>query len=97
MINLFDYNPINGHIFMNDLKKEFDKTMKQTAVDFAVEQLEKLIPSGNQIIIGIIIERAKQMEKKQIIQAASTVLWNNNSNSNEVAEQYYKENYENES
>ena len=29
MINLLDSNPINGHIFMNGLKKEFDKTMKQ--------------------------------------------------------------------
>ena len=43
--------------------------MKQTAVDFALEKLEKLIPSGNQIIIGIIIEKAKQMEKEQIEQA----------------------------
>jgi hypothetical protein len=40
--------------------------MKQTAVDFAVEQLEKLIPSGNQILIGIILEKAKEMEKEQI-------------------------------
>ena len=31
MINLFDSNPVNGHSFMNDLKKEFDKReMKQT-------------------------------------------------------------------
>jgi hypothetical protein len=29
MINLLDSNPINGHIFMNNLKNEFDKTMKQ--------------------------------------------------------------------
>jgi peptide subunit release factor 1 (eRF1) len=27
MINLFDSNPYNGHSFMNDLKKEFDKNM----------------------------------------------------------------------
>ena len=27
MINLLDSNPINGHSFMNDLKKEFDKTI----------------------------------------------------------------------
>ena len=39
---------------------------QQTAVDFAVEQLEKLIPSGNQILIGIILEKAKEMEKEQI-------------------------------
>jgi hypothetical protein len=43
--------------------------MKQTAVDFAVEQLEKLIPSGNQIIIRIILQKAKEMEKEQIMEA----------------------------
>jgi hypothetical protein len=42
---------------------------KQTAVYFAVEQLEKLIPSGNQILIGIIIEKAKEMEKEQMYDA----------------------------
>ena len=47
-------------------------TRKQTAVDFALEQLEKLIPSGNQIIIGIILEKAKQMEEGQIAVAYST-------------------------
>ena len=29
MINLLDSNPINGHSFMNHLKNEFDKPMKQ--------------------------------------------------------------------
>jgi hypothetical protein len=46
--------------------------MKQTAVDFAVEQLEKLIPTGNQIIIGIILDKAKEMEEGQIAVAYST-------------------------
>jgi uncharacterized membrane protein YoaK (UPF0700 family) len=46
--------------------------MKQTAVDFAVEQLEKLIPSGNQILIGIILDKAKEMEEGQIALAYST-------------------------
>jgi hypothetical protein len=45
--------------------------MKQTAVDFVVEQLEKLIPSGNQIIIGIILEKAKEIEEGQIAVAYS--------------------------
>jgi hypothetical protein len=40
--------------------------MKQTAVDFAVQQLENLIPSGNQIIIGIILQKAKEIENEQI-------------------------------
>ena len=36
----------------------------QTAVEFAVEKLEKLIPSGNQIAIYAILEQAKQIEKE---------------------------------
>jgi hypothetical protein len=39
--------------------------MKQTAVEFAVEQLEKFIPAGNQIAIYAILEKAKEMEEKQ--------------------------------
>jgi hypothetical protein len=42
---------------------------KQTAVEFAVEKLEKLIPSGNQLLIGIILNQAKEMEKQQIMDA----------------------------
>ena len=67
--------------------------MKQTAVDFAVEQLEKLIPSGNQIIIGIILEKAKQMEKEQIIQAYLSGKWDANFRSID-SNQFYKETYE---
>lgn len=43
--------------------------MKQTAVEYAVEKLEKFIPSGNQIVIAIILEESKRMEKQQIIDA----------------------------
>jgi len=39
--------------------------MKQTAVEFAVEKLEKFIPSGNQIAIEAIFDQAKEMEKEQ--------------------------------
>ena len=42
---------------------------KQSAVEFAVEQLEKFIPEGNQIAIDAILEKAKEMEKQQIIDA----------------------------
>ena len=42
---------------------------KQTAVEFAVEKLEKFIPSGNQIAIFSILQQAKQMEKEQITDA----------------------------
>jgi hypothetical protein len=39
MINLFDSNPYNGHSFMNDLKKEFDKKMtpKEKAEDLLMK------------------------------------------------------------
>ena len=68
--------------------------MKQTAVDWLVDQIENYNCMKLGLIPSDIIEKAKRMEKEQIIQAASTVLWNNNSNSNEVAEQYYNETYE---
>ena len=64
--------------------------MKQTAVDFALEQLEKFIPSGNQIIIGIILEKAKQIEKDQIENA----FLDGYKSHPYLAEQYYKETYE---
>jgi len=37
----------------------------KTAVEFAVEKLEKFIPSGNQIAIDCVLEQAKEMEKEQ--------------------------------
>ena len=43
--------------------------MKQTAVEFAVEKLAKFIPSGNQLVIHIILQEAKEIEKQQIIDA----------------------------
>jgi len=39
--------------------------MKPTAVEFAVEQLEQLIPSGHQLTIRAILEQAKEMEEEQ--------------------------------
>jgi len=39
--------------------------MKPTAVEFAVEQLEQLIPFGHQLAVRIILEQAKEMEKQQ--------------------------------
>lgn len=40
--------------------------MKPTAVEFAVEQLEQLIPFGHQLAIRIILEQALEMEKQQL-------------------------------
>ena len=42
---------------------------QQSAVEFAVEKLEKLIPSGNQIAIYAILEQAKAMHKEEIMNA----------------------------
>jgi hypothetical protein len=38
---------------------------QQSAVEFAVGQLEKFIPKGNQIAIYAILEQAKEMEFEQ--------------------------------
>ena len=64
--------------------------MKQTAVEWLVEQLfntyEKLINED-------IIEQAKEMEKQQIIDAAKIVLFNSTGQGDEAAEKYYQETY----
>ena len=72
---------------------------KQTAIDFAVEKLEKLIPSGHQIIISIILEKAKEMDKQQKIEDYRAGRTDQQSDKlgksyNRRAEQYYKETYE---
>ena len=41
----------------------------QSAVEFAVNKLANLIPSGNQILIRAILIEVKEMEKQQIINA----------------------------
>lgn len=40
--------------------------MKQSSIEFAVTSLEKLIPSGNQLVIGAILLQAKAMHKDEI-------------------------------
>ncbi len=65
--------------------------MKPTAVEFAVEKLEKFIPSENQLVIRIILEQSLEMEKQQIIDA----YWEGCSNwdNDTEAEQYYNETF----
>jgi hypothetical protein len=58
--------------------------MKKTAVEFAVEKLEKFIPSGNQLAVELILEQAKEMEEEQIMKVVMDFGW-----SKEKAEQYY--------
>ncbi len=43
---------------------------KQTAVEYAISKLEKFIEPGNQLVIRVILDNAKDMEKQQIIDAA---------------------------
>ncbi len=42
------------------------REMKQSSIEFAVTSLEKLIPSGNQLVIGAILLQAKAMHKDEI-------------------------------
>ena len=68
--------------------------MKKTAVEFAVEKLEKFIPSGNQLAVELILEQAKEMEKEQILDAH---IKGHNAPSSTIknwdAEQYYNETF----
>jgi hypothetical protein len=66
--------------------------MKKTATDWMFDQLWET-PKDKLAWFKILME-AKKMEKEQIMEAASIVLWTNNSNSIVLAEKYYKETYE---
>lgn len=43
-----------------------EQNKKQTAVEFVIEKLDKFIEPGNQIIVNIILNQAKEMEKQQL-------------------------------
>jgi len=62
--------------------------MKQTAVEWLVEQLPLIQQEG----LRYVIEQAKQMEKEQIENAYNDCEWTGD---HEDGEQYYKETYEN--
>lgn len=40
--------------------------MKQSSIEFAVTLLEKLIPGGNDIVVGAVLLQAKEMHKDEI-------------------------------
>jgi hypothetical protein len=71
----------------------------QSAVEFAVNKLANLIPSGNQILIRAILIEAKEMEKQQIINAYkdSTSQFSVDARIDypKSAEQYYNEQFKN--
>ena len=61
--------------------------MKQTAVEWLIEQLTEIHPDA--------FEKAKAMEKEQIIEAYETAMETDIYNTPlKVGEQYYKETYE---
>ena len=62
---------------------------KQTAVEFAIQKLEKFIVKGNQIAVEAILEQAKEIEKEQIIKA----IIDKYTNGDLSAEQYYNKYY----
>ena len=66
--------------------------MKQSSIEFAVTSLEKLIPSGNQLVIGAILEQAKAMHKEEIENA----YWDGGQwvpTSGSQCEEYYNETF----
>jgi hypothetical protein len=69
--------------------------MKPTAVEFAVEQLEQLIPSGHQLAIRAILEQAKEMEKQQIIDAYDNAYIDRYYYNSRNGKQYYNHTFEN--
>ena len=68
--------------------------MKQTAVDWLVDQVENFNCMKLGLIPSDIIEEAKQMEKEQIIIARQDGLDNGFSNGSWDSNLYYKETYE---
>jgi hypothetical protein len=68
------------------------KTIKETGLSFAMEELMKLIPEGNDSKMLSILLKAVEIEKKQILDA-----WNDGRFDSEKhfddAEQYYNEVY----
>ena len=66
--------------------------MKQTAVEWLVEELEKHHIKTD-IKNTVAFNQAKAMEKKQIIDAANTLLYRGTGPGDMWAEQYYNDTY----
>ena len=69
--------------------------MKQTAVEFAVEQLEQLIPSGHQLAIRIILDQSKEMEKKDICHFGAKCCFMTTQKKSWTIEELYNEQFKN--
>ena len=68
--------------------------MKQSSIEFAVTSLEKLIPSGNDLVIGAILLQAKAMHKDEIENAVKQG-WDYNEEGlvQWIGEKYYNETF----
>lgn len=64
--------------------------MAQTAVEWIAEKMKKLTPPGYQIEFSYILQKAKQMEKEQIIEAWMDI---DTEFERKCAEEYYNETY----
>lgn len=71
--------------------------MKQTAVEWLVEQMQLYFPIEYGSITQVIVNKAKEMEKEQIIKASiDTIQYNENMTLDvglSIAKKYYQETY----
>ena len=80
--------------------------MKQTAVEFLIEQIssskyfynlmEEIRSRSTTVQPNGILQQAKEMEKQQIIEAANILLYHGPGPGNTAAEQYYNETFKSE-
>ena len=68
--------------------------MKQSSIEWAVSSLDKLIPSGNDLVIGAILLQAKAMHKEEIENAVKQG-WDYNEEGlvQWMGEKYYNETF----
>jgi hypothetical protein len=70
--------------------------MKQSSIEWAVSSLDKLIPSGNDLVIGAILLQAKAMHKEEIMGAhgeEQNYLEDDGSWRMQTGEEYYNETF----
>ncbi len=65
----------------------------QTAVQYAVEKLEKFIPAGNQLAIRLILDETLKMEKEYIMEARNNGIESTLKGYTISNEEYYNQTY----
>ena len=86
-------NKITGKWIYESEYNQIFTNPKQSAVEFAVNKLANLIPSGNQILIRAILIEAKEIEKQQIIDSCYFGSQNLPYEIKDKSEQYYNETF----